>query len=289
MTTAKNVLVIGALSLDDIKITRVGAAAGAATIAEEQYFVLGGRGVNASICTYRAAHDKPTDDSNIAQPPDSGGVEVQLKAAALDDYHLGKFNTHLQENGINTDGVEVLPRLADEPLTRQDSMISIVNLKERTTAQILNFNTSNQWPEHRFDTVEKICGTKRPDLVIVTMELKLNIVHRIIKTMKEARIDVLLFAKRGEFIRHDMAEIYNGTTHLIADESDAAAMLGYRDDEVNADNWRELCRKFIAKGVKNVVLKLSHKGAYYMNEDGAEGFASGMTSVGALAYKTGST
>ncbi|EAQ91096.1 hypothetical protein CHGG_03031 [Chaetomium globosum CBS 148.51] len=52
-------------------------------------------------------------------------------------------------------------------------------------------------------------------------------------------------------------------------ESKAAIVSGRERDEVNEDSWPTIAQEFLHRGVKNVVITLGARGAFYANEDGS--------------------
>lgn len=46
-------------------------------------------------------------------------------------------------------------------------------------------------------------------------------------------------------------------------------MSGRARDEVNADSWAAITQEFLTLGVKNVVITLGAKGAFYANAEGS--------------------
>ncbi|KAK0727293.1 Ribokinase-like protein [Lasiosphaeria miniovina] len=54
---------------------------------------------------------------------------------------------------------------------------------------------------------------------------------------------------------------------ISKDVSEAAIMSGRDRDEVNEDSWSAIAQEFLGRGVKNVVITLGAKGAFYANAD----------------------
>lgn len=283
----KKILVIGALSLDEIHLTAKAAEAGDVVAVERRHKEYGGRGGNTAISAYRASRPKPGYEDN-EQDHEESSVEVCLIAGVATNEYQDTFRTRLARNGINADSVEVLQRPDAEegqlPL-EQDYMISIMESDTGKTTLYVKFETSNQWPIERFDSASKICGEDTPDLVIITAELQRRVVEQIIETLYKAKIDVLLFASPGEPFLH---EIYEMITHLVCNEGDAAKMLGFKPEEVNPETWPNICDLFIKRGVKNVVIKAGPLGAYFKSAED-EGYLSGYTRISDLVDQTGAT
>ncbi len=92
------------------------------------------------------------------------------------------------------------------------------------------------------------------------MEIHREVVEQMIETAGKAGIDFCLNAGPANPITD---RTYCYITHLLVNESEAAIMSGRDSDEVNKDTWPVICQEFINRGVKNVVITLGAKGAYY--------------------------
>lgn len=285
--STKNILVIGALSEDEIHLTKKVGRDGATTEIISRHKELGGRGGITSISTYRSSHGKPTSGGTIGtNEGDEDRTDVHLIAGAANEDALHKFKKKLQDNGILDLGVRLLRDLETGKEVQQDYLISI--MEENTISTHLNvfFGTSNQWPIDHFKDIRQVCGDMIPDLVIVTMELRTRVVEQIIQTFSDQGVDILLFASPGEPL---LTGYYEKVTHLVCNEADAARMLGWKLEKVqNRENWPDVCDDFMKRGVKNVVLKLGAKGAYYKNQNG-EGYAPGYSKIVDIKDITGAT
>ena len=86
-----------------------------------------------------------------------------------------------------------------------------------------------------------------------------------------------------------LADRYRKIEHLIGGDGDVAIILGYGTDELKIDVWPEMCEQLYShKGIKNVVLKTGHFGAFIKNEED-EGFTSGYQTKGDVVDSSGST
>lgn len=71
--------------------------------------------------------------------------------------------------------------------------------------------------------------------------------------------------------------IYPSITHLILNESEAALLTGREVEEVEAKefDWSVVTGEFISKGVKNVVVTLGSKGAFWASSSLSSSSSSG--------------
>ena len=74
--------------------------------------------------------------------------------------------------------------------------------------------------------------------------------------------------------------MYKAITHLILNETEAAILTDRQLEEVEASNfdWSLISSEFLQKGVKNVVITLGARGAFFAN-------AAGQGLVGAVKVK----
>jgi ribokinase len=98
------------------------------------------------------------------------------------------------------------------------------------------------------------------------MEITKDVVEVMIETAGKAGIDFCLNAAPATPIGK---RFYSHLTHLLVNESEAAIMSGRDRDGVNEDSWPTIAQEFLNRGVKNVVITLGAKGAFYANADGS--------------------
>lgn len=295
--TNKNILIIGGLSRDEIHLTDEAPPVGGIAIANTRHVELGGRGANTAVAAYRSYNPKPdTLDGYVDQSyesqrdrEDPERPSVHIIGACVSEEGKHGFVDRMAKNGVKHSGIEVLSRLEDDdqpnkPLS-QDFLFSMMDGRTGQTLQSGGFDASSQWSTAHFSDIDSICHGYRPQLVIVTMELKKRIVEHIIDIVHEAGIEVLLYASPGETLA---LACYPKLTHLICNQFDAAKMLGWNPEEINADTWAEVCSSFTKRGVKNVVVKVGPLGAFFKNESD-EGYASAHRSIKQIIDQTGAT
>ena len=116
--------------------------------------------------------------------------------------------------------------------------------------------------EENFQTVEQLGHGMRSDLCIAQMEIDKEVVEQMIETAGRANIDFVLNAAPANPVTK---RTYQWITHLLVNESEAAIMSRRDLNEVNKDSWDVICQESLNRGVKNVVITLGAKGAYYAN------------------------
>lgn len=101
---------------------------------------------------------------------------------------------------------------------------------------------------------------------MLQLEIPLETVLQILMTARAAGVDVLLNPAPAVRLPE---EVYNAVTHLIVNESEAAILTGRKVEEVEAEEyeWGTVADEFLKKGVRNVIITLGSKGAYFESSD----------------------
>lgn len=198
-----------------------------------------------------------------------------------------KMIAGLKKDGINT----VMIALHETEPTG-----TAVILVESTTGEnriLLNPGANHSLLPASFATPESL-GTPLPDLLVLQLEIPIATVIQIIQTARIAGVPVLLNPAPAVTLAD---EVFQGLGHLILNESEAAILSGRPVEDVEAAgfDWRTVTDDFLSRGVRNVVVTLGSKGAFWASQ-GKSGFvpaekvkkvvdttAAGDTFVGAYA------
>ncbi|QGI85513.1 unnamed protein product [Fusarium fujikuroi] len=134
-----------------------------------------------------------------------------------------------------------------------------------------------------------------PSLLIMQLEIPLETVIQAFKAAKTTGTPVLLNPAPAQVLP---AEIYQDLAHLILNETEAALLSNKDESEFeNISVVEKAAADFLARGVRNVVITLGGKGAYYASDKGAKGLipalkvevvdttAAGDTFIGAYAVE----
>jgi ribokinase len=269
--------IIGALNTDLIMVTNRVPEGGESLLANDYHEALGGKGANSAIATYRTCHKRPPESKAPAEPADEptvpttnedfystseqpvsedddDDIHVRMVGAVGDDKYAELFYTELKKNGVDTSGLVTIPG-------KRSSVCFVI--VERYTGEnrcLFTIGAMEAWKEEHFMRVEDLAHGLRPDLVIAQMEIRKEVVQQMIETAGKAGIDFLLNAAPADPIT---IRTYRYITHLLVNESEAAIMSGRDLNEVNQDTWPKIAQEFLDHGVKNVVITLGEKGAYY--------------------------
>lgn len=274
--TTKTISIIGGLDYDLIMIANRIPDGGESLLANEYLEALGGKGANSAISTYRTCHQKPADAhdiqitsqlSNEQDGSEQNGapkksedltINVRMVGAVGDDKYGERFYAELNKNGVDVSGIVTIPN------TQSSICFVMVENFTRENRCLFTLGATATWKKEHFLRVEDLGHGIRPDLCVAQMEIHKEVVEQMIETAGKAGIDFVLNAAPGNPITK---RTYQWVTHLLVNESEAAIMSGRDLDEVNKDTWQTICQEFLNRGVKNVIITLGAKGAYYATSE----------------------
>ncbi len=281
---AKTIAVIGGLNYDLVMIANRIPDGGESLRANEYLEALGGKGANSAIATYRTCHKKPVEihdspaveasdepDEDQVRPGSSEEpsptvdqatnssdheieINVRMVGAVGDDPYGEKFYAELKKNGVDCSGVITVPN------SQSGICFVMVENYTRENRCLFTHGATATWKKEDFLKVEDLAHGMRPDLCVAQMEIHKEVVEQMVETAGRAGIDFCLNAAPANPLTK---RAYPYITHLLVNESEAAIMSGRDLDEVNRDTWPIICQEFLNRGVKNVVITLGAKGAYF--------------------------
>lgn len=288
----QTIVVIGGLDADLIMISSRMPKRGESVLAHDYLECLGGKGANSAIATYRTCHNKPlrtreaednnqvnvtsVDHAEMATDGNSqlalkqhsmkgtgeDDIQVKMIGAVGDDRYGEMFIADLTKYGIDTSGIVTVPN------TRSSICFVILENPSRDNRCLFTLGATAKWKKEDFMNVEQLGGSGgiRPDLVVAQMEIDKEVVEIMIQTAGEAGIEFCLNAAPATPIGK---RFYQHLTHLLVNESEAAIMSNRDGDEVNETTWPIIAQEFLNRGVKNVVITLGDKGAFYADTTGS--------------------
>jgi ribokinase len=288
----QTITVIGSLMVDQITVTDRLPDVGESLEATSFSRHLGGKGANAAIAAYRTSHLRPSsssssvpatalDDSLPAINGDHGptingsltsystenddDIQVRMIGAVGDDEFGSQLLTRLNENCIDTSGV----RIVRGQFT--DVCVAIVESDFGENRLLMTTGAAKSLPPSDFLTLESLGGgSRKPDLLISQLELLRETVEQILETASREGVDTLLNAAPAKYL---LSPLYRSITHLVVNEPEAAMLSGREMSEMSTmAEWASVTDEFLQKGVKNVVVTLGAKGAYYSNAVGNGGY-----------------
>ncbi|KAL8858524.1 MAG: hypothetical protein Q9178_005022 [Gyalolechia marmorata] len=225
----------------------------------------GGKGSNAAVAVHRLTRPNP---KNTQPPADEveehptehdQDVHVRMVGAVGGDQYGPKLKQNLEDCGVNVEDV----RVVDGQPTAVANILLEADTKENRVMQYLGVNEA--FGASDFETAESLGGGIVPDLIICQLELGRGAIEQAIETAGLHRIDVLLNPAPASYL---MPDIYPYVTHLVMNETEAVLLSEIERDEIKHHTGRtKVADSFRALGVKNVVITLGAKGAFYSNEE----------------------
>jgi ribokinase len=186
-------------------------------------------------------------------------VGVFLNTAMGDDEFGRQLKKNLQSNGVDVSGV----RMFLNEMTGTCAVFVEKLTGESRDIGYLGANTN--WVPRYQDSVECLAGGYIPDLIVCHLETKRETIEKRLETAAKNGVDTLLNPSPVAYLP---SSVYKNVTHLVVDEREAAELSRMYDTELeNLDGWKKAAKFFLDAGVKNFVLTLGAKGAYYATED----------------------
>lgn len=268
----RTITVIGGFVMDLMTVTDRMPETGETINATQFETFAGGKGANSAVAAYRMSHNKPGPDRipseiNGAAEDD---IDVRMIGAVGDDFYGRPCIAPLIATGIDVSGVRVI--------SGQKTGVGVVIVEsdfgENRILLTAGANLSLQPDE--FLTLESLAGGIKPDLLITQLEIPRETVEQILATANNEGIDVLLNPAPAHYL---LSHVYKNVTHLVVNEIEAAELSGRGFEELKdmadrADlaSLATVTDHFLGLGVKNVVITLGAKGAYYSSTKGNGGY-----------------
>ncbi|KAL1864106.1 hypothetical protein Daus18300_007886 [Diaporthe australafricana] len=221
----------------------------------------GGKGMNTAIAAFRASRPKPT--SGAKGGDDSSNIRVFMNGAVGDDDFGAKLKTKLEKEGVDISGVRTVEN------ERSGTCVVIVETDIGDSRNIGYEGANLKWAPREHHAVECLAGGAKPDLIVAHLGVRREEVERILESASRNGVETLLNPSPAVYL---VNSTYKNLTHLIINETEAALLSGRKVIELHdLAAWEKTVEDFIHLGVKNVVITLGEKGAYYATKDGQEG------------------
>lgn len=284
MAPHKTITIIGSLNMDLVTLTPYVPKGGETMTATSFSTGAGGKGANQAVACARLSRPKPSPSST--SPPTSSDITVKMVGAVGQDEFGPRLISGMKADGIDVFGIKevsdkttgvVSDKIAlrnclfvfhswASQLDRTNSHQAVIIVESDTGENriMLNPGANHTLLPEDFKTPESL-GSPLPDLIIMQLEIPLETVLQILATAKRAGVSVLLNPAPAVKLPD---EVYPSITHLVVNESEAAILSGLSVDDVSAPDFdfQPIADSFIAKGVRNVVVTLGSKGAFWANK-----------------------
>ena len=268
--SSRVIAVIGSLNQDMI-VETVRVPESGETITSSSFSTHpGGKGANQAVAAHRASHINP---KKLRVSPKTSGslnqrtdidIRVYMTGAVGADEFGPSIINKLAENELDVSGIQTAEGC------QTGTAIVIVESSTGANRILINPGANHSLAPDRFKTVESLAGGVKPDLVILQLEIRQETVEQVLETASMVvGVDVLLNPAPAVPLP---SHVYKRITHLIVNETEAAMLTGRRvGDMTDATGWATVADEFLDKGVKNVMITLGDRGAYYSNKDGDRG------------------
>lgn len=255
------VSVLGGVAQDLITVVNRLPKDGETVVAKEFKIQGGGKGANSAVATYRLSRPNPKNGPSALHKADDNDLQVRMVGAVGKDEFGPTLKENLAKHGLNVDGVRVLKG-------QSTSVANILVEAGNGANRIMQYpGAANALEPADFMTLESLGGGVVPDLVISQLEIRQETIMQAIETANRAGIEVLLNPAPASYL---IPDIYPKITHLIMNEIEAVLLSECEPEDLqDQTGWAKVTKHFLNLGVKNVVITLGQKGAFYSNVSGS--------------------
>lgn len=266
--------VIGSLNMDIITVlSRMPDPGESLTASSPLISCPGGKGANQAMAAYRLSRDNPAGKimAKYKNKHTWSEVEVQMIGCiGHDDYGM-QILAAFDKDGLRTDGIRRVEKHAT------GVAIILVEAGTGESRVLLHPGANHVLRPSDFSSLRSLSAgseseaLRKPDLLVLQLEIPRDTVERILEVAKKEGVEVVLNAAPALVLLKPM---WQAVTHLIVNETEGAILLGKNLEEIEdlEKNWSEFTDEFLRRGVKNVVVTLGAKGAYFSNEPGKGDF-----------------
>ena len=254
----RTVSVLGGVTQDLTTVTDRLPDNGETVIATKFTMQPGGKGSNSAVATYRLTRPNPKNSPNAHRDVGDDDIRVRMVGAVGADEFGPPLIQNLMDCGVNADGVR--------KLDGQSTGVANILVEAKSGAnRIMQYpGAADALEPADFMTLESLGGGVAPDLVIAQLEIKREAIEQAIETANREGVEVLLNPSPACYL---MPDIYPMISHLVMNETEAVMLSECTPDDIeNQTGWTSVAEYFLNLGVKNVVVTLGEKGAYYLNQ-----------------------
>lgn len=226
----------------------------------------GGKGANSAVAAFRLSHAKPKNADAPETVTDLPDVQIRvcMVGAVGDDEFGAPLVQTLKSNGVDVSGIQTIPG--------KSTGVGVVIVESDFGENRILFNpgANHVLQPADFLTLDSLAGGVRPDLVVSQLEMRRDTIEQIVQTASREGIEVLLNPAPAQYL---LAPVYKMITHLVVNETEASMLSGRQMEEMaDVTGLASVTDDFLNLGVKNVVVTLGARGAYYSSELGGGGY-----------------
>lgn len=225
----------------------------------------GGKGANIAVAAYRCSNVKPSSLQTVeASRTGHGDIHVFMNGAVGDDELGPTLRKALEDDGVNVDGVRVIPGA-------QTGQAAVMVQPQSGESCALGFRGANALYEPQDHTVDCLTGDmkQKPGVLIAQCTLRLEMVEALLKTAHESEVETILSASPVVPISRDT---YQYVDHLLFNEHEAKEMSIREDaDLTDLGVAQDVAMQFVSYGARNVVITLGENGSVFATHKGDTG------------------
>ena len=233
---------------------------GETIIASKFTMQAGGKGSNSAVATHRLTRPNPKKNPDAHREDVDDDIKVRMVGAVGADEFGSPLIQNLRNCGVNADGVRVM----------EGQLTAVARILVEATS---GANRIMQYPGAAyaleptdFMTLESLGGGVVPDLVIAQLEIRRDTIEQAIETAHREGVEVLLNPSPARYL---MPDIYPMISHLVMNETEAVLLSEIEMNDIeDKTGWKSVADYFLTLGVRNIVVTLGEKGAYFSNESG---------------------
>ncbi|KAI4254744.1 MAG: hypothetical protein L6R42_007062 [Xanthoria sp. 1 TBL-2021] len=275
----KTIQIIGSLNIDLITRTPRHPSPGETLTATSFTYGPGGKGANQAVACARLSRSKnqqqQASSSSSSSFTPTSDINIEMIGAVGTDFFGNYLLDELKASGVDVASVREVEG------ERTGTAVVIVEEKSGENRILITpGGNASVSPQSIQSSLESL-----PDLIILQLEIPIPTVTAIIETAKQKGVDVLL--NPAPAVENLPRSVYKGLKHLIMNETEASMLSKFlgdgeeegeeekRGDRSTPKNMQDLCERFHALGVTNVVITLGSNGVYYSIRKDAEGWGEG--------------
>jgi ribokinase len=214
----------------------------------------GGKGANQAVACAKLSRTRALQDANVT---------VMMAGAVGEDSHGTVLLDSLTSYGV--DVTEVARNAADGEFSTSGTAVVMVDQQTGQNRIILSPGANASVQSSRFADI----SNPKPALLVMQLEIPFETVLEACRTAKAAGIPVLLNPAPAAALPD---EVYDGLVHLILNETEIALLAGVSEAELEDTSMVvKVAATILAKGVRNLVVTLGGRGAYYACAIGQQG------------------
>ena len=255
------IAVLGGVVQDLITIIDRQPGNGETVIASHFTMQAGGKGSNSAVAAYRLTRPNPKNKMK----PTAGICDKDIRVRMVGAVGADQFGPPLRQNlaacRVNVDGVRTVENKAT-------GVANILVEAGTGASRIMQFPGAAYALELKnLLTLESLGGGIAPDFVIAQLEIGRAAIEQAIMTAHLEGVDFLLNPSPARYLRPG---IYYMIGHPVMSKTEGVILSGITPDDIGSQTeWSKVAEYFLNLGVRNVVITLGEKGAYYFIKSGS--------------------